>query len=1308
MATLYGLRIAREKNIPKLRKDDDPQSLTKFIELLTSKFEDAFIKYENKEKQIYALQLLWPLTGWSPETSLSFSTIEDGFSKWRSFTEQSLRTLSRSITQKFPLSRCGSRIVNKLIATQLVDCALRQEAIDKLVDRLFDANGQIKSLTSLVDNTGNFRFSRNVVAMKGVLRVAAGLKYIVFENVMGSASFETWGKSDPGYAVLYFYDDNTSLLMARSLIDRDVNVFQHVDVPSYCPHLIVPLEAVHARRGYSVDYGALLQMETIVDQNRANVGAARTVNARRIVEVVKCIQRSSDVRETRAESGDNDPLTILSANDSTKRTLVDKLDDISTVVGNGGQIENITTSERNRGRLMELLQLIMDTDNSSQAIPYDPVKLLRFADSAIRDDMEIDGMRRVDYVFGFSTQGSISRKDVPLPIKWSPPSRDALGDLTEAKETITEYEDLNVSQSVEAVWDGDAFVDIALFTSKNQFQQSLELVPEFPGDYFDDVESMDRMIFRNARKSGDRSLTKDTAVLQSVFANTGDWVLVNENYTAAYFGASGDHPTANEPLVIEPWMKGRIAGVPAPSGKIAQFGYDVTNGVICDLRYPAPSGTYAFIYSDVDQVLDGGDSLARCYDAVGKLVSTIMDSLSPGGSFVMKVNFPTTDIIEKLVDILSLAFSAGMLIKPMVANNTEIYVAMLRLGGPGCFWTSECTRFMRRLYDRYYHMADATRYIPVDGSREVHPNAVRNRQLRIPAPVDVAAALPSLVEMALGTFMQQTTASNLTLAKVSSFGSTDFLVTSTSAPSTRNRADRLAFSPVTDSHTATIQHRMIDAKVPSVFSQPASAWIMLAIAYNYMAKRWNVPQTKKVIDLGSGPEGRSVAYYPSQIQVTLMDPRSPRLNKGWYKNVDYIMGDYFNDEDWAGKKFDAAHCIFSFGTASALKPESALELLETLLKNIKGAGAKKFVIQVNAPLPKPASGIVGQLEIDTTESEYIFPKQGRVEPYMDMEQVIAKVIDTFPQSTIRMMTLDENLSWVADVISEGLKVSTEAITMALGLSRYMPLIAVDVTAKHFKVDKYLGAVDAKVNAEWTVIDAASPIRVMLDDLFVGSFDGDSAIIAGMDLGATFDGRQTYTGDFTPLCSGVWAFEQLLSNGDRVSLGSYLAEESDSKVTITWPASEKVGLNTNVAVVHDETPYSLAVAYYDEGEWKLVNPAKARMEEDDGSTKLTYYHSIEETSLNWALVDTHLGTPGLRVNYAFTWPVVDNATDSQLLSPVNSYLWNLTKNDEQEAIIKGNETKPPSDWRTADRSMAPDSTMPTWIIPPGRYELIRAY
>nr|QCT85139.1 lambda 2 [Piscine orthoreovirus] len=1288
MATLYGLRITRLKNLPLLERDTEEYTYKEIITFLTTDVVKRLRQFQNGDRECYAVQLLFPLTGWCPSVDVVDGTSYNTLGKLINLIQTSCGLLARQLNVRYPLVGAANAIVNSLVITQLVDCAIRHESTAALIEHLFDDNGQISSLTVHATTWDEVKLSKNMTVRRRVVECVAGLKYWLFRNVKGAKSFETWGKDYPGYANVHFFDDSAGKQAAIRHIGNDVHIFQHFDNPTYAPHLYVPLEGNYSRDMYTDSFSTLVQMECVVDQARANSNSGLKMVSRRFIEVMKCIQRPM------GETG----VSILS-----------KLDEIGTVLANGGQFELATLDLSRREVIHSMIDTISDTPNSSRAIPFDATRLVIFLDTAYTGPMPSTDFNVSTYEFGFSLIGSVSGKAFSRPIRYSPNYKDDLGDLHDVRELLRTFVKRKDDVTISNIWDGLPLVDFAKFGNAAATPVDPRLRKEFPNDYFDREQSINRMLFRGYRKTIDRSWAKDQAVLETIFSIAGNWLTANKSYTAAYFGASGIHPNDDQPLVIDPWSKGTIFGVPAPSSKVSQYGYDVSNGVITDLTRPSPSGTFSFIYCDVDQVQDAGDDLGVCYQIVRSLFDTINDALTTGGSFVMKINFPTRQIMDYLVEVVAPKFTDGVLIKPVVSNNLELFVGFFcKVDNRGCHWNSDCSRFMFRLHNRYNHLDHACDYIPIIGNAREHPRAISRQEFAIRNPTSSSDTLSQEIELSLGLFSQQCAANTITISRNLLHGMTEILVSGVVTASSLNRCERLDYSPTIDSTTILHQHREIATASPQLFQFEASEWTLLAMGYNELAARFVNGSAKSLVDVGSGPEGRSINYVDSDIKVTLFDQRTPHINVDWFANVEYIQGDYLQRRDWRGCTFDTAICIFSFGAATAGSPTGMIEYLTELLEILKDAGCTRIIIQLNCPLMTKPTGVVSKLEIDVINDDYYFIKQGRVEPYASPQDILGAITQALPQSTVQIKTLDDELSWFPRIISEGFRVTTEAMRDAITLSKLLPLFLIETSKTLFRPAKYIGLVDEVITATWTVTDPFVDVSVYLEDTSVGFFNTIDNKIIGVEVKAVFDGRGTYRGTFSTDKAGVVTFEQTEQDGTSTILGSFLCVTGPNAVAITWPANEVVGDNPNVASLTNNTGYELIVAYEYDGTWIGVNAYKANVYEDAaGDDKMEYYHVVGEEKLAWALVDHHYGSPGARVVIPFVWPDVTALPGDVLVAPPYAGDWLVNVDGNLTAELHVDEPdETPALWTLMTRSVANNGSSLSYIGQAGIYTFLK--
>ncbi|BAQ19495.1 lambda C [Pycnonotidae orthoreovirus] len=1278
MAQIRGLRLSGSLSIPSVQSHLQKITYDEFLGYLAGEA-DPWIQLHNpSERQPVCVQLLFPLQGL--QTPSLPTNAPQTYDEWAPWMRTQLKSIYEYIIAELPISQYHGRQINPIVANAFVSarfmCTPANHLLPHLMVKVSPVDDILDNNVSLHDHF--WRHTRNIVCS------VAGLKYIKFQNY-------TYDDGDPclfakdvtPYALAYYTRDlTTAIKLSDGMPDVDTCLI-HVDRPTYGFHTLVPSHSVVGASGSSLfPCSAWLLLESSVDQLVSNHLSANRRPMSRLIDSY---------------------LVARAPSFSNQRSLEYSLLCLNNAAFNGHQFAFQHSKKLTcREATIILTQLSDYSKPINVPLPY-PRSFTIYSNLEMQyPDPIVPFIRRVGPRFEGSSGVLTYTKDVARSIAWQPQFDLATQyDLQSCIDDFNSALTLPLKPNYGDAWSGEPFVTSSISRSSD-LSYPLTSVPDVPADYFSLLHVNSRAKFASYRRVRDRSYYKDVAVLSFVSSVTssGGSTYLKNGMSAAYLGASGTHD-GDEPTVIQDWIHGKLQRVFKPAF-VKQYGWEVTKGVILDVERPFASGTFSFVYSDVDQAqVDSNDLMSSNRHFILQL-SSMLELISPGGTLVVKCNFPTLTILRHLFTLVSPRFESLGFIKPMLNNNLELYIACFgKLANPGQPYgpSTATVQFLRQHHSRYTALIAAFTDVP-------HRDAV----LMLDDPLTMASLnfvdVTSLRELpdlrALAAFSLFGHLPTMTIAVHPYFDSYRTNLSALVTPASRNLFNRLASVPHVYPSTINIQTRSIKASSPTIFGYRASHWTLLSMFYDHVlaTQQWF---NGLWLDLGTGPECRILSRLPPHQPLVMVDTRPAIYPMScWKTHTEYLQMDYTQVDVISMRPPIYLSMILTLGAAAADAHLPLRQLITLILNQAKQNNVVKLALQVNSPMFDSFDIPSSILNIDRQRGLYIFPELGREEPYIELNDLVNLIRDVYPQAVIEIRSADLDLSWLISPFSNGVGVSTTSVSLAMQLSRCCPLILIhtDVVAAQFSPNPQVGT---EISITINGYDVTSGISINLDGVELMRYEASAFTSIVPNSSAQVTGN-TLTIKFIPQTAGL--LDVYKDNGTRVPLGSTAIQVPDTSLTLVWPrVADQSDTGTNVEVYVNDW-FQLRLYAERDGNVFPVSDDKYDFRTNSvwlDQRVLNVVLDRSDAFYKFFLMDVQSGVPGLHIRVEVTELTahVWNADQPSFLSPPSDSDYVINTDDGPIPLYRPF-TNIPITWQFLDTSTSADASLPSFLVPPGSH------
>nr|QSL67667.1 core turret protein [Avian orthoreovirus] len=1283
MAQIRGLRLSNALSIPSLAANYEHITYDELLLRLSVEKEPWIPLHNSDDKdEPVCVQLLFPLQGlihgsWT-------ETAPTQYSDWKQWMTTTLRAVYEYLLRELPISLNHGRHINPLIANSIVSahfsCTPYSHLIPHLLLKSFPVDDILDAGLSLKNHF--WRYNNYSVCF------LAGMKYFKFAKYTYSPRDPClFAKDSTPYALAYYTRTLTEAFNLATGFPDDVSIMIHVDSPSYGPHIIVPSRSVIDASGSILRECAEWQLcESALDQLIANhLSSNRRPVHRRIQGLL--VLRSP----------------YFAARDTSGYGLIC----LSNAAVCGHQTSFQMSKRPTCGEVATLMSQLSDTSKLITTPPPLPQWYNQYCNIKLPYPDDVIKVMKFQGPNFYGNSGTLTyTKDVTRSIPWQPQfDQGTLYNLDSSIDDLWSSVTLPLKPQYSDAWVGDPFHTSAVNRDVD-LTYPVDTLPDFPNDYFSSHHQNSRSKFSSYRRIIDRSLAKDRVNLSFVSSlkRANDEPFLRDGISVAYLGASGTHPS-DQPSVISHWLKGELPNVFKPVS-VRQYGWEVTKGVIANIEYPLASGTFSFVYSDVDQVQEDSDDLAKSDLHFIRQCTSVISLINVGGSAVIKCNFPTKFILRQLFSLISTNFEVVAFSKPLIANNLEVYVCLMgkkftpaQPYGP----STPVIQFFRQQWSRYRALLDAFDLLPYRDSSVTQFDPITMVSINF---VD-ASTLTNIRDIrALSMFSLLGHLPTMQLATHPYFDSYRTNLAALVTPDSRNLTLRLRYVPRVFPTTINVQTRSIAATPPTFFGYKASHWTLLSMFYDFVIHSCDF-NSGAWMDLGTGPECRIMTKIPYDQPLIMVDVRPPVYPMNcWNVHTEFIQADYVMSDVISSRPAYVLSAVLTLGAAAADSSLSLRSILDTILDQSKNAGVVKLLLQVNSPTNEHLDLPNSVLIVDQIKKKYIFPELGREEPYIDTDQVVASVRDVFPTAVIEIRYAEYDLSWLSGAFVNGVGTSSRALSLALRLSQCCPLFII-----HTDIDSATFSQNPTVGVPITIsipnYELTSVYVILQNDVEVVRYDasGLTSILAGAT--ANINGNvltiQCITAD-----AGLMEVHR--RNGTRLPLGSVMVQAPDPTITVVWPANiDTSDAGTNVEI-HVNDWYTLQLFAELNGKLIPVSDDKCDIRDDPAHPTQRVMNVILDRSdsyFRFHLLDVQSGSPGLYIRHqipelsAPVWP-----TDQpSFLSPPTADDFVINTDGGPIPLYRPYD-QIPSTWYVSDVPLGVDSSLPTFLVPPGHYGIVR--
>ncbi|AAL31496.1 putative guanylyl/methyl transferase [Chum salmon reovirus CS] len=1198
MATVYGIQLTNRLNTATVRR---PLRLRRYDSCITTFTTPNGISqlyraldFQPTSFQASILQTFPPLNAWSP--SPQFVPDDLSLSQWKEWITERMRALATVLQRAHPLVANAGREVNPITIGLITSSFLNQRPIDGYLPFLFLARNARDPIAPLV--TVDITFSDDTYVSRHVLYTPAGLKYLTLSSYDPTkpSSICTFGKHIPLYATAAFYPDETARLTILHRYNGGPPLIEHFDQPTYGPHVLIP--ALGSPEGYDTHLNIcrLLLAEGLLDSFRLNASAGPSTAVARIDQTYHVVMNGSPDDHTQ---------------------LATRLSNLSLLAVQGCQMTVQVADHPTMSDVGGFLVRLQGPGDPQRLIAYRTDQILIWQASPFPFGNNARYVRRPGRVpFTIGTTTYVPDTKTPLP--FLPQYRQATVNKNNAQDS---YE-LNVLPSLPIyspfALTGGAFFQARDITGDPANVWPVNTLPGLPRDYFSIQSRQRRELLSRLRSHSDRSYVKDVhniSFASTVLNPVNNQIVLSEGFSMAYLGAASTHGTTDEPLIIEALKSGTVPGVPIPS-KISQFGYDVANGSIMDATLAPPTGTFTFVYSDVDQVEDAGLSIVATNRAAVAVTNIALSMTTAGGLTVVKVNFPTPAFWTQLFRNHATDARALYILKPLIVNSVEVFLLFVSRATAGNLVSSPALRqFLVQLFDRSTSLSEVMAHVPLLGDVDTGVTTLGFNACRLYSPdlptVNITPEIQTLAYQ-LATIVPSTSF----IAREDYDGATAVTFYGKRTFLSRNRLDRLVDVPVPATNAINHQTRFTGSPVYQLFPTnpaPVTQLLWLARTTGLYTASWPRLLLSRWLICGTGPECRILSLMPPATSVTMIDSRPPAESLAAFNPAmnQYIVGNFLDPAQWVANPHDSLTAIFSLGAAFAGAGQDLVVGLTAFLRLIQPSNVQHLWLQLNTTLTSTAS-LPGLIEIDTRTGQYIFNGGQRTEPYAAPDAILAAIRLVYPAATTSWLTASSTMDWTEYVIGLGSSMSLDDVSTMISYSGLTPILHIDLTQRPMDVPVPL------VVGVQAVIHVAAPVQ---QTTVIGSMAGVQVFTAdGVNAPSTI-GPLAVVWDpvlsrwdltITPNQPGV--LDVVVDhNGVLLNRGSTTIALPPATIVITFPQAANrdfTNAGNDAAVVCDAF-YRLGVFVSVNGAFQPVNPERAAIVTAANARVLHYVYDLSD-------------------------------------------------------------------------------------------------
>nr|UAU25126.1 lambdaC [Duck reovirus] len=1284
MAQIRGLRLSTTLSAPPSRRSYTPQTYDDLISALKLTVKPWRPLRSGAQDAITAVQLFFPLNGYvEPLFMLEKEVSYEDFESWLS---PILSALADQFLRRYPIASYHGRLVNPLLANAIVAAFLSNAPYAHAIEHLFLVRGVIEDIVD-----AGLSIQNHLWFDRGALVSPAGQKFIQLDKYSFSSRDPClFAKQSRYYGLVYYFLNISDCL---SYCYRHLSNFTpllHFDRPSNGVHCLVPSESTTPIAGsLPVSSLSAILLESCIQQSILNTRTPTGAPSTRQIEALLPVSSPFFERPT---------------------TLEYSLFSLSNALVGGYQLLDLPSGHPDCSTVAALLARLTDFSKEITVIQPIPSRFTLYADSPLNYSGEnAMFLSRLPCESGKSVGPVSNGKPVNRSIGWMPQFDPATSyDPEMAAESLAKATTLPLRAKFSSFWSGPALFSAASCDRHNGVYD-LRFMPPFPSTYFGEDDVFSRSRFSSYRAVRDRSLLKDTANLLYVsnLSNSHDQRLLPESKTMVYVGASGTH-TDNQPSIIKPLLDGTLPGVFKPLS-VKQVGWEVTNGTICDIELPLATGTFFFVYSDVDQVQSGDSDLVSSSRRFCLQLDMLMKLTYTSGSVIVKCNFPTDLVWRHIFSTISPYFMSIHLMKPLVSNNLELYILFAeKLSVPDAPFnpSADVVTFWRSQLQRYRVLRDSFSSVPQIDSALTLDDPLTVSVLNF---VDVTSLSSLDDQRALAAFAVLTSLGSQKLSIHPYFDSYRTQLTGIVTPHSRNLVDRLAYVPRVFPSTIDVQHRTIAPSDPEIFGFRSNAWTQLSFFYDHALTLMDFTDVKHWLDLGTGPEARPLSFLPSDLPVTLCDVRPFVLPTGcWSTFTDMLNYDYLTTNVVLSTGADVVSCVLSLGAACADANMSLHDGVRQLVSQCVEANVRTLFLQLNCPLPSAGDVSRDVLELVQSNSTYVFHSLGRVEPFLPYSALLELIEDICPGVVVEIKTMDPSLAWLSYAVQANASVTSDDMALAMRLSHFCPLFV-------FRFDQRSAQFpdDARVGVPFSVIvsnyDATHSYEVTLDNVTIATVTAGSLV--GFSSGVTVSVQGTLlTLSINPSSPGVLSVVQTLPV--RISLGSCVIDAPDPSLSLVFPSVLDTSLSGTNLELYLSDWYDVALFYIDEVNSRLIPLSDSKYEifrrdQAPNSRILNYIFDRSDVFFKIVLCDVSSSGVGrfiYRELPELSSPVWPDNMRTFLSLPFDAPM--VIISPDGPVNYDGVVITPPTSWLTVDGSTCVTDGRPSFYVPPGRYGLVR--
>ncbi|ACU68601.1 mRNA-capping enzyme [Broome reovirus] len=1284
MAQFYGIRFGNTLNCPTQYRESVSYTYAKYcddLSCLETKLPWRPLR-NTRTNVVVAVQLFRPLQG--TISSAYINEWPSEYESWVTWIKDRLACLRDILLQRFNMIDYYDALVNPIVANLICGLYLHSEPIGEIIESLFLRQTVYQDLRDMSVNVPGF-----LTYHSDSVELNAGRKYYRFNSYVYD-DFDPclFTKDCSNYGRVFFYRNDNDLMSSN--IDALANgvVLCHYDRPSYGSHAIIPNVGNGVPFcGIVMDSVVGVMFEAVCEQLRNNQLASLSQQFSRLDECYGFIRARMF--------------------ESARDNVFIRLQQLGVLATNGFQLATRLDRYPTNKTIAELYQHLMFGSGDDFDVVVRPRVVYVFQDGPCVLDGLNDHYVRTTRRLGFN-HGAITITDpVDGPIRVGIQYKHELVSKCDALSAMAEVSSSAIPIVFNDFWVGEPFTFSYVFSFLD-LARDLHDIPNIPHEYFSLEHQYARDVFSKYRGLIDRSYYKDKAILRHVYSikDPNDVLFMHDHMNVAYFGASGTHP-AREPTILREWRDGKLDGV-SPPIKVTQFGYDVTKGMIIDVSVPFRSSVYTYIYSDIDQVVDGGDDIDAATRVLFRCLDNMLGQLSHEGNITFKVNFPTTAVWRRLGQHYFPRFASFSIVKPMIANNIEIYVSCYgyETRRPRCDVRMGVHLFMASLYRRYAVFNRITDYLIPRGALESSASGSGVFEINIPSH-RVSASI-DFMERAIAGMYALNYGGTIRMAHRDYYGVELLSLSGVKNEFAERRLARLDMCPKGDLRAILHQTRLIHYKPAEYFHDAATLWIAYTAFSNYMIYSLGVRQdTNLVADMGAGPEARILSLIPSDMPCLLLDVRPFAESLiGWKYETQFIIFDYLHDRWDNLPPFDTVICTLSLGAACASAQITMIEGIERFLNLCVLHGVKHILLQINCNLDGSSMGVRNELRIDDVNHQYNFLKYDRVEPYTDRRQV-EHAIDKLSHCAYAWYTAPLDFDWV-HFIWKGLSaVSTVGLQGCIELSRYMPFVVIDNPSTRLRYNNQ-PVVGQTFEFDIHGVNFVDDVVWWHDGVEVARYSNDVVTTLVGPIACTRRGNDIHV---------VWdlhmsgLFHLTLTDDElRGRIGSVFVEPPDPAIIFQPPTHWDQTVNGTKMVLNINTWYKLEVFVYSGDTRRVVNPDKYDLIDVAGTGyEFIWVCDRSDAFHRFVVHDTQSEAIGQYVHLELSDLTTHQWDETQvsLISPPDRRRWQVESNGDVIATFNDGQIDViPPNWVRQDISYSALDEFPTYMAPAGRYRLIR--